>query len=560
MAWRGAQFEGELPSLGWSLLDWWADVLPSPRDHSAPLIFTDEQARILVGWYEFDPVTLKFVYRRGCSRRSKGWGKSPVEAAKAIAALAGDVRPDGFDAAGEPVGRPWGRKGDPNPWVQIAAVSEDQTDNTYSVLYELLTANDAAAADDLRIDVGLTRCYLRDRPGKLEPVTASAGSREGQPVTDCTLDETHLWTPTNGGVRLARTLRRNVAKMGGRSYETTNSFAPGESSVAEGTHKAFHEGQRGIYYDAVEAPEVKPEDSDETLHAALKVAYGGAYWVDLNRLLQEVRDPETPWEDAERFFFNHNIDDRRKAVESKRWWDEKTSRPDIVVPKGAYIGLGFDGSISDDCTALIGCTIIAGVPHTFEIEVWQKPADQSRRHVHSVNAWRVPRADVRAAVEKAFRDYDVGLMLCDPAKWQTEIELWAEEARKRRVAKGLGHLDDQVIIFDTNQPTRMWKACDRFSTALAETQYTHDGSPVLSAQVLAMHKRKVRVRDEDDDGRTKYVFVKGPNHDKIDAGIGAVLALEAARTMPPQRTHATPLVESSDRSSDREFDYANVGF
>jgi hypothetical protein len=42
----------------------------------------------------------------------------------------------------------------------------------------------------------------------------------------------------------------------------------------------------------------------------------------------------------------------------------------------------------------------------------------------------------------------------------------------------------------------------------------------------------VRVREPDDDGRTKYVFVKGPDRRKIDAGIGAVLALEAAATMP----------------------------
>lgn len=551
MPWRGA--DGTLPSLGWKLLEWWADYLPSPRDHEQPLIFTDEQAQILVDWYTFDPLTMRFLYRRGCSRRSKGWGKSPVEAAKAIAALAGAVRPDGFDAAGEPVGRPWGMKGDPNPWVQIAAVSEDQTDNTYSVLYELLTANDGAAADDLGIDVGLTRCFLRGRPGKLEPVTASAGSREGQPITDATLDETHLWTPTNGGVRLARTLRRNVAKMGGRSYETTNSFAPGENSVAEGTHKAFSEGQQGIFYDAVEAPDVKPEDSDLTLHSALSVAYGGAYWVDLNRLVQEIRDPETPWEDAERYFFNHNIDDRRKAVETKRW--EALARPEIVVSAGAYIALGFDGSISDDCTALIGCTLVDGVPHTFELDVWQKPASESRRHVHSANAWRVPRADVRRRVAEVFKHYKVGMMLCDPAKWQTEIELWAEEFG-----------EDRVVFFDTNQPTRMWRACDRFSTALTESTrehpaYTHDGSSVLSAQVLAMHKRKVRVRDEEDDGRTKFVFVKGPNKDKIDAGIGAVLALEAAAIMPAYRQPApAPIMESLDSHDYAESSVMSIGF
>jgi hypothetical protein len=96
------------------------------------------------------------------------------------------------------------------------------------------------------------------------------------------------------------------------------------------------------------------------------------------------------------------------------------------------------------------------------------------------------------------------------------------------------------VFFDTNQPTRMWRACDRFSTAIESSTpetptYTHDGSTELSAQVLAMHKRKVRVRDEDDDGRTKYVFVKGPDRAKIDAGIGAVLALEAAMTMPAEQ-------------------------
>lgn len=513
MPWVGPSERKPFPSLGWSFLYWAYDHLPSPRDHSEPLTFTPEQAAGLVEWFAVDVETGKrFIYRRGCSRRAKGWGKSPREAAKAIGALVADVVPDGFDADGEPVGRPWGTGGLPHAWVQIAAVSEDQTDNTYSVLYELLTANDGKAADELRVDVGLTRCFLRDRPGKLEPVTASAGSREGQPVTEAVLDETHLWTPQNGGVKLARTLRRNVAKMAGRSYETTNSFVPGEESVAEATHKAVESGAAGIYYDAVEAPPVKEDDPDEKLLEALKVAYGDSWWVDLQRLLADIRDPDQPWEDSQRFFFNWNVDDRRKAVEGKRWEQLRAVHGEPAA--GARVALGFDGSISDDCTALIGCYEVGGVPHTFQVEVWSRPANARP-------GWRIPRSEVQARVAEAFDYWDVGLMLCDPAKWQTEIEGWAEL-----------YGEERVVFFDTNSTKRMAGACDRFLTAIKEGAYSHDGSKDLSDHVLAMHRRKVRLRDDDDDGRTKWVFVKGPDKLKIDAGIGAVLALEAFAIMP----------------------------
>src|SRR6202022_1824353 len=98
----GPEVDGEFPSLGWQLLDWWTAFLPSPRDADEPLVFTDEQARILVAWYTINPETGRYLHRRGCSRRSKGWGKSPLEAAKAIAELAGPVRFDGWGDRGEP--------------------------------------------------------------------------------------------------------------------------------------------------------------------------------------------------------------------------------------------------------------------------------------------------------------------------------------------------------------------------------------------------------------------------------------------------------------------------
>lgn len=511
MPWK-ARAEGDFPTLGWVLLDWWADYLPSPRDPEAPLIFTDEQARILLRWYQLDPRTGAFLYRRGASRRSKGWGKSPVEAAKCIAELAGPVRFDGWDADGQPVGRPWGLNGDPDAWVQIGAVSEDQTENTHSVIYSMLTMNDGRAADELRIDAGLTRSYLKDgnHRGKLEPVTAAAGSREGQPVTYGCLDETHLWTPRNGGKRLAATIRRNVSKMGGRTYETTNAFDPGDDSVAQATDKAAREGARGVFYDAVEAPRLDlAEASDDELKAALTVAYGDAWWVDLDRIVADIRDPDMTAEDAQRFHLNWNVKSAERAIDPALWAAQarKGPHPD----KGSRIGLGFDGSISGDSTYLVG----SHDGRLFEIAKWERPVGQQGA------GWRVPRLEVRAAVAEAFETWDVGRMLCDPPKWQTEIEEWAD-----------AYGDEVVLFFDTNQTRRMSGACERFTTELADGTLTHDGSEDLTAHVLAMGRRKVKPTADTEDGRTRYVFVKADTR-KIDGGIAAVLAREAEATMPP---------------------------
>ena len=513
MGWRGPQYDGELPSLGWVLLDWWTDHLPSPRDPSEPLEFTDAQALNLIRWYTIHPVTGKFVYRRGASRGAKGKGKSPVEAAKCIAELAGPVRFDGWDANGDPVGRPWGVKGDPAAWVQIAAVSEDQTENTHSVVYEFLTANDGKAAEALKIDAGLTRTYLRDghRKGKLEPVTAAAGSREGQPITYAAKDETHLWTSRNGGVRLSRTLNRNVAKMDGRSYETTNSFEPGMGTVAEATHKAHEQGAEGIYMDAVEAPRIDLDvASDADVAKALRVAYEDAWWVDIARLVADIRDPDMPREDSERFFFNWNVATTGKAVQPKAWAD--LARLNGPPPDGTYIGLGFDGSISQDATVLRGCTRDG---YSFIVGKWVRPLGVLGE------GWRVPRLEVDQAVRDAFARWTVGRMLCDPPKWQSEIEAWAREFG-----------DDIVLFFDTNSSRRMGMAVDTWLAMIAAGAHTHDGDPTTTEHVLNAHKTKTRSTAPDDDSRTLFVLSKPEGGGKIDAAIADVLALEASVRMP----------------------------
>lgn len=511
--WRGPRFPGEFPSLGYEVLAWTARYLPSPMDQAKPLRFTDQQATTIIRWYALDPITGRFVYRRAALEEAKGYGKSPFAAALALVEFAGPCVFDGWDASGEPVAKPWGGGDTPDPWVQIAAVSEDQTDNTYAALYEMLVANDHRAAKDLHIDSGRTRLFLTDRPGRLEPVTASAGSREGQRLTFAVLDETHLWTPRNGGRKLANTLRRNTAKMSGRTFETTNAPTLGEKSVAEQTGDDAEDGTSGILHIAHRPPsEPQPEWTDEQLLEALGQTYADAPWAPRERILQECRDPATDWSDVLRFYFNIRTTGAGRAVDPRVW--DSLARPQ-EVPAGTRIGVGFDGSISRDATVLRGCTE-AG--YRFLIRKWERPRD-------APPDWKVDRADVAQAVAEAFVRYDVGRMYCDPPKWWTEIEDWQRQYGEGSDGK------PRVLPLDTNQARRFAPAVDRWLTGIREG-HTHDGDPFTTENVKSAHLKVVRIADGDEDGRTAHVLIRGDEGRRIDAAVADVLAYEAAMSMP----------------------------
>ena len=438
---------------------------------------------------------------------AKGWGKSPLAAAIALAEFAGPVLFDHWEGD-EPIGRPWD-----SPVVEIAAVSEDQTDNTYSAIFEFLNANDGRAAQSLGIDNGRTRLYLVGRPGVLRPVTAASGSREGARLTFGLLDETHLWTRRNGGVKLAGTLRRNAAKMNGRTFETTNAPRLGEKSVAEQT--GLDPGV--MHYARRPATEPDPNWPDARLLESLREAYGGSYWVDLPRLVKEIRDPATSWDDALRFYFNIRSAGQGRAVDPRVW--DSLYRP-RDIPAKARIGLGFDGSISRDATVLRACLPDG---HSFIVKSWVRPL--------GIPEWTVNRTDVTNEVRRVFEYYDVGLMMCDPFKWFSEIEAWAAEFGEER-----------VIQLDTNQPRRFAPAVDRWLTAIREGTHTHDADPITDLHVKAAHLRKVRITDEEDDGRTRYVLIKGDDLGRIDGAVADVLAYEAAMTMPEGAAVRVPMV------------------
>src|SRR5690606_41792657 len=98
----------------------------------------------------------------------------------AVEAL-GDVVPAGWDANGQPVGAPWSRYRTPN--VAIAAVSEEQTRNTWQPLLEMLREGPVLDEYPGREPYD-TQGGLPHGQGRIRQVTASARTDATPPVRE----------------------------------------------------------------------------------------------------------------------------------------------------------------------------------------------------------------------------------------------------------------------------------------------------------------------------------------------------------------------------------------
>lgn len=332
---------GEVPTLGPVVVDWMESHLARPDTGEGLIELTQEQINFLLHWYELGPIRR---YRRGVLSRSKGWGRSPFLAAIALAEAFAPVVPDGWDADGRPVGKPWAA-----PWVQIAACSEDQTRNSWLPLLDMV--NDGPLADEPGVEA--LRTFVTLPRGRLEYVTASAISREGNRPTFVVMDQTESWSRQNGGTKLAAVLRRNLGKTNGSSIEAPNSYRPGSGSVSEASFMyslritAGQAHDDGLLWDHREAPpalELAAGVNADDLLEGLRYAYGDSSadprgcvlhkpacapgWVDLPRIVREILDLDTAPEDASQFYLNRPTSEA-DALITKQQFDrvKKPSRP-----------------------------------------------------------------------------------------------------------------------------------------------------------------------------------------------------------------------------------------
>lgn len=521
MPWRGPSYPGEVPTLGFGVIDWMTANLAAPdRAEYEPFELTAEQALFVLRLYMVDPVSGRRRWRRAVLSRSKGWGKSPIGSALVAVEALGPVVPAGWDANGEPVGAPWDEYR--TPLVQVAANSEDQTANAWDPLLEMLrlgpVVDNYPGLEPLETFVNLPR-------GKIEPVTASARSREGNRPVFALLDQTESWLPGSGGVRLAATIRRNLGKTGGTSLEVPNAYEPGAGSVAENSAQyaaRISEGaarEKGLLYDHREAPPETDMADRDSLLEGLAVAYGDSAvgaggWVDLERVAAEVWDPDTDPADARRYYLNQVV------AATDAWFApyevQGAAAPDVVVADREAITLGFDGSKgrvrgNADATALIGCRVSDG--HLFDLGIWEPPAGPGNA------AWEAPAYEIDMAVRAAFARFNVVAFFADPSKWESYVAQWEASFGRRLKVKASDKHPCEFWMGGAHSQ-RTVRALEQFHTATVNGELTHDGSSAFVRHLLNARRRPSRSglqigKEHPDSAR------------KIDAAVAAVLAYTA---------------------------------
>lgn len=412
--------------------------------------YTPGQKRFLILWYAYDPRTGRFTYRRGAKRGAKGTGKDPFGASICDAELVGPTLlvPDGKGGwTGEPHGM---------PLVQIASNSEAQSKDVLRISNAMF-GRDARAYYDL--DCGETRTIIRQGGGRLEVLTASEMSAEGDPATFIFLNETHHMTESNGGHRVAKVARRNVGKspasIQARVLDGTNAHASGTDSIAERTYLAWQAQVSGktvrqdILYDSIEAPPDTDLFDDDSRRAGLRAAYADAPWADLERLDGEVLDPETTVADSIRYYLSG------LAAAEDAWIDplkfNALARADIVVADGDQIAMFLDCSKSQDATALVASRLSDG--HVFTLGCWERPRGKAGE------GWLADRMAVDGAVRYAFEKYRVEWFGVDPSPakdddsealyWMEVIDGWHRDMHKKlKVWATGGARIGNAVLFD----------------------------------------------------------------------------------------------------------------
>lgn len=411
---------------------------------------------------------------------------SPFAAALSMFEMLGPCRFDRWDDTS-----PFGVEGKTMPmaWLQVVATSEQQTKNTMRMVRAF-----AAKGSQLSKRYGLTvgKTFLDSASGdQLEQKASSARSIEGGETSFTVCDELEHWVPSNGGPELMNTIEQNAAKTGARTLHTCNAWVPGESSAAESTFEDWvlqEEGRsrnnKKILYDARIAPPNAalvddPPEHQIPLQQALEFVYEGCPWVDLEATKALIWSPRYTESRSYRFFLNRPSAADNAWVPLEEWTllrdTGRVVRKNDGDEPGEEIVMFFDGSRSNDHTALVGCCMSDG--HVFKLGHWTPDKSSGTINVHKVDS----------AIRRVFDEYNVVAFWADVREWESFTRTtWPDEYGDRLIlpaVKGQGMSASHVAWDMRSHAYQFAEAAETAYDEIQQKAFTHDGSADLGEHV-----------------------------------------------------------------------------
>ena len=498
-------------SLGWRNLAWVGLNLRAPK--GGPWVYTLEQARFLLWYWALDDAG-RFAYHSAVLQRIKGHGKDPIGSTVAAVDICSEDAVFSHWDGDVPVGMER-----PNPWVQILAVSQVQTQNTMKLFPSLIPAE---TRRKYGVQIGKLNVWAKGDTAQIEAATASVRAIEGGRPTTIIRNETQNWLTSNGGHEMAGAIEGNAAKSedgAARMLDLCNAYRPGEDSVGQRVREAYdktvgtrceaHAGRDdwpdcldcqpptsmdfGLLYDSLEAPPEAPLSADAAPEVVRSIA-GDSTWLDTRpggRIVKSILNPSNSASESRRKWYN------QITAAEDAWADpkdidlaQKAGKSIGTLNEGDTVALFGDGSKSDDATGLLAIRIDDG--HAQVLHVQQPKKGKI-----------VDRDAVDHAVIAAFERYRVVAFWFDPSHakdddaegdnrfWWPLVDEWSKRyGRKLKCHPVKNGNRAHAVAFDmsleTNQKTFV-EACDQ---TLAELE----GGEVTFAESMALveHMRNAK--------------------------------------------------------------------
>lgn len=497
-----------------------------------PAVLDAEKRAALYRLYEVHPrghpLAGRRRFKRGGVSWRKGTAKTEFMAWVAFAELHSDgpVRCDGFDAAGEPVGRPVA-----DPYIPLLAFTQEQVEElAYGALYVMVTEGPDADLFDATLERIIRLGPSGRADGRAVPLAGSPNARDGARTTFQGLDEPHrMFSP-----RLLQAHETMTANLSKRALEDPwtlyvgTAGEPGQGSVQELVHREAEQIAQGdiedpqLFYFHREAGAGHDLGSLDGRLAAVREATGPIGEYGPGQFLDIARQWERPGADRaylERVWLNRWTKSGAQAFDVRRWTDELAL--DGVIEPGSFVAAGFDGARFRDATALVATEILSGRQQL--LGLWERPGD--------VEDWEAPEDEVTAALERLMSTMDVWKVYCDPPHWTETVGSWA------------GRWPDRVEEWWTNRRWPMAKAVRAYREAMASGAVTWARNAPLADEfnrhIAAAGRKDVNLWD--DDGERLFILGKVHEDRKFDAAMAGCLSwvarLDAVKSgAKPRRT------------------------